>query len=239
MCLAQRSLGVLQHGGFASQVLVPHPRYLVDPGAIEPALAATYACSGIAAYSAVSKILPIDPDRPVVLIGAGGLGLMAIAMLHAFDHRDIVSVDTSADKRDAALAAGATKVVDGSGDGVTERIVAAAGGPVPAVLDFVNVSATARTGFDALAKGGKLIAVGVAGGEITLSLAGLVFRANAIEGTNTGTPQDLRDVIALANAGKLSPTPISICAKDQANRALIDLHEGRVTGRLVLSDEPR
>lgn len=238
MCMAQRSLGVLQHGGFGSHVVVPHPRYLVDPGNVDPALAATYACSGITAYSAVSKIMPIDPDKAVGLIGAGGLGLMAIAMLRAFGHRNIVSVDTSAEKREAALAAGATAVVDGSGEGVTERLVSGAGGQLRAIIDFVNTSATARAGFDALAKGGKLVVVGVAGGEITLSLAGLVFRAQAIEGTNTGTPQDLRDVIALANSGKLAPTPITLCPKDHANQALIDLHHGNVTGRIVLSDEP-
>ncbi len=237
MCVAQRTLGVLQHGGFGSHVVVPHPRYLVDPGTVDPALAATYACSGITAYSAISKIMPLDRDDPVVLIGAGGLGLMGIAMLRAFGHRAIISVDTDMTKLQAASAVGATATVDGSGDGVTARITEAAGGPVKAVIDFVNISSTARSGFDALAKGGKLVAVGVSGGELMLSLAGIVFRANSIEGTNTGTPQDLRDVMALANSGKLAPTPITLCVKDKANQAMDDLHHGRVTGRIVLTDQ--
>ena len=237
MCVAQRSLGVLQDGGFGTHVLVPHTRYLVDPGNVDPALAATYACSGITTYSCVSKIMPLEPGAPVVLIGAGGLGLMAIAMLRAFGHRAIVSVDTDSSKLEAARVAGATATVDGSGDDVGARIVAAAGGPVKAVIDFVNISSTARVGFDVLAKGGKLVAVGVSGGELMVSLAGLVFRAVTILGTNTGTPQDLRDVMALANAGKLAPTPITLCARDDANRALSALHHGEVTGRIVLSAE--
>jgi alcohol dehydrogenase/propanol-preferring alcohol dehydrogenase len=46
MCTKQASIGVVRHGGFSSHVLVPHWRYLVDPGNLDPAVAATYACSG-------------------------------------------------------------------------------------------------------------------------------------------------------------------------------------------------
>lgn len=234
MCLAQRSLGVLQDGGFASFVKVPHARYLVDIAGLDPALASTYACSGITVYSAIRKIMPLPPDAAVALIGAGGLGLAGIAMLKAFGHRHIVSVDVDPAKREAALAAGASQAVDGSGEGVTQRIVAAAGGPVAAAIDFVNASTTARTAFDALAKGGKLVLVGVAGGEITLSLAGMIFRAQSVLGSNTGSPQDLRDVVALAKSGKLASTPVEHFAGDAVNEALDRLHHGKVTGRAVL-----
>ena len=40
----------------------PHPRYLVDPGTVDPAVAATYACSGITVYGAVRKALPMPPE---------------------------------------------------------------------------------------------------------------------------------------------------------------------------------
>jgi propanol-preferring alcohol dehydrogenase len=234
MCTEQKSLGVIQHGGFGSHVVAPHPRYLVDPGTVDPAVAATYACSGITVYGAVRKVLPLPPDQPVVLIGAGGLGLSAIAMLKALGHRNIVSVDIAADKRQAALECGATAVVDGAPGNLTQAIVAAAGGQVRAVIDFVNNDATARGGFDALAKGGKFVAVGVSGGEITVSLSGMVFRGLSIEGSLTGSPQDLRDVVALAQSGRLAPLPVTRLPKDAANEALARLHDGTVTGRLVL-----
>lgn len=236
MCTAQRSLGVVQHGGFASFVKVPHPRYLVDPGDLDPALAATYACSGITAYSAIRKVLPLGPDQPVVLIGAGGLGLTAIAMLLAFGHRAIISVDVSDDKLEAALAEGASAVVNSTGDDALARLLEATGGPVPAVIDFVNISATARMGFDALAKGGRLVLVGVGGGEITLSLAGMVFKGNAVISALTGSIPDLRDVVAMARDGKLPPSPVQTIAKDRVNEAMSSLRDGKVTGRLVLED---
>ena len=234
LCTEQRSLGVIQHGGFGSHVVAPHPRYLVDPGTVDPAVAATYACSGITVYGAVRKALPMPPDYPIVLIGAGGLGLSAIAMLKALGHENIVAVDIAADKRQAALDSGATAVVDGNAADLSQAIMAAAGGQVRAVIDFVNNDRTGQAGFGSLAKGGKFIAVGVSGGELTLSLSGMVFRSLSVEGSLTGSPQDLRDVVALAESGKLAPLPVERLPKDAANEALARLDEGTVTGRLVL-----
>lgn len=234
LCLAQRSLGVLENGGFGSRVKVPHPRYLVAFDGLDASLAATYACSGITVLSAIRKVMPLDPEEAVLLIGAGGLGLAAIAMLKALGHRRIVSMDIATDKLQAATAAGATQTVEGQGEDVVARIQAAAGGPVPAAIDFVNTSATARTGFDALAKGGRLVLVGVAGGELTLSLATMIFRAQSVLGSNTGTVADLRAVVELAQAGKLAATPVREFPKDAANKALMQLHRGEITGRAVL-----
>lgn len=233
MCETPMSIGVVRNGGYGSHVLVPHARYLVDPGRVDPALAATYACSGITVYSALRKIMPLAPDQPVLLIGAGGLGLMGIVMLKALGHRNIVSVDLDEAKRLASLTAGATQTVDGAADGLTKRVLEACG-PTAAVLDFVNSERTARAGFDTLCKGGTLVVVGVAGGELTLSLAGLIFRAQSVQGSLTGSLEDLRAVLALANDGKLAPTPINLRSHDQVNAALVDLRAGRVTGRTVL-----
>src|SRR5580704_13880924 len=145
MCLVPKSLGVFQHGGYATHVVAPHPRHLVDPGSLNPAVAATYACSGITVYSAIKKIMPQPPDEPIVVVGAGGLGLNAIAVLKALKHRNIVVVDISAEKRAAAERAGATTTVDGAGEGVHRRIIAACGGAQPiAIVDLVNGTATAR-----------------------------------------------------------------------------------------------
>lgn len=232
-CRTPQGIGVVRSGGFGSHVLVPHPRYLADPGKVDPALAATYACSGLTVYSSLKKVLPLDPQRPVLLIGAGGLGLMAIEMLKALDHHLILSVDIDADKRQVALDRGATAVFDGKAPDVAEQI-AAQFGKVPAVLDFVNNSATAALGMACLDKGGTLVLVGVAGGELTLSLATMIFMGWRIEGNLTGTPDDLRAVLDLANSGKLAPTPIEHRPISGANAAMTDLKEGKVTGRAVL-----
>ncbi len=106
MCLEGKALGVFQNGGYATHVLAMEPRHLIDPGTVDPAVAATYACSGITVYSAIKKVMPMPPDLPIVLVGAGGLGLNAIAVLKAMGHRNIISVDVSEAKRRPRLRPG-------------------------------------------------------------------------------------------------------------------------------------
>ena len=237
MCLAPRSLGVYQNGGYGTHVVAPHPRHLVDPGTLDPAIAATYACSGITVYSAINKLMPMPPDEPIVLVGAGGLGLQAIAVLRALGHRNIVSVDISEGKRKAAIAEGASKVVDGSGEGVTKRIVEACGGPPRAIIDLVNGSASARFSYDALRKGGKLVMVGLFGGELSLALPLVPIKALTVQGSYVGNPKELRELVALAQGGKLPKIPVETVPQKDAYAALMRLRAGKVTGRLVLKAE--
>ena len=234
MCLEGRALGVYQNGGYATHVLAMEPRHLVDPGTVDPALAATYACSGITVYSAIKKLMPLPPDTPIVLVGAGGLGLNAIAVLKAMGHRNIIAVDISEEKRATATQAGATATIDGTGDDVAARIMQAAGGPVRGIIDLVNGSATARFSMAALTKGGRLVQVGLFGGDYTLMLPVMAMRELTVGGSYVGNPKELRELIALAQDGTLKPLPYSTIPMDQANTALMRLRDGKVTGRLVL-----
>ncbi len=237
MCLTSKSLGVYQHGGYATHVVAPHPRHLVDPGSLDPAVAATYACSGITVFSAIKKVMPLPADEPIVLVGAGGLGLNAIAVLKALKHKNIVVVDISAEKRAAAEAAGATKTVDGTGDDVTKRIVQACGAAPIAIIDLVNGTATARFAFAALRKGGKLVQVGLFGGELNLPLPLMPIRALTVQGSYVGNPKELRELVALAQSGDLQALPVTTVPQREANAALMRLKDGKVTGRLVLKSD--
>ena len=234
MCLTGRALGVYQNGGYGTHVVAPHPRHLVDPGALDPALAATYACSGITVYSAIRKIMPLPPSEPVVVVGAGGLGLAAIGVLRALGHARIVAVDVDEAKLAGARNAGATEVVDGRGPDVTARIVDAAGGPVAAIIDLVNGTATAAFAVPALRKGGHLVQVGLFGGEMRVPLPLMAMRALTIQGSYVGNPKELRELVAQAQAGKLPPLPVEELPRARTNEALHRLKSGQVHGRLVL-----
>lgn len=234
LCVTMKPIGVITHGGMAEKVVAPHPRYLVDPGNIEPGLAATYACSGITVSGAIRKLDVQNPDSAVVLIGAGGLGLAAVAMLRAKDHRKIIVVDVNPDKETAALEAGASDFVAGNIEDLSGSLKNAAGGPVLYAIDFVNNDVTANAIFNSLGKGGKMVLVGVAGGELNLSLAGMVFVPRAVMGTAMGSIQDLRDVVELANSGKLKPVPTERMPIDKVNEAFERLESGCATGRIIL-----
>lgn len=235
MCTNQAAIGVKRHGGFGSHVLVPHWRYLVDPGDVDPAVAATYACSGITVLSAIRKLGYVDPDAAVLLIGAGGLGHSAIAMLRALGHRQIIVVDTDPRKREDVVAAGA-HFVDGTSDDLAGEITSIARDPLLHAIDFVNQTRTASTAFDCLGRGGTLVLIGITGGELDIPLAEMVFRPRSVIGSSTGTLQDLKDVVELARAGRLRPIPIHPMDRDEANNAIDLLREGGVSGRIVLQN---
>lgn len=238
LCLKPNSLGVIRDGGFGTHVVVPNSTYLVDYGDVDPAVASTFACSGTTVYSAIRKLGPLDPARPILLVGAGGLGQAAIAMLRALGHANIIVADISEEKRQAALDAGAAHAMDSSVENAADAIVKIAGGQLQAAIDLVNIGQTVSVALECLAKNGKLVLVGVGGGEYMLSLAGMIFRPRSIIGSITGSRQDLRDVVGLAQSGKLAPLPVTPMPKDEANAALDLLKSGKVVGRIVL-EEPQ
>src|SRR5258707_13662778 len=106
MCLNPKSIGVFANGGYGTHVIAPHPRHLVDPGTLDPAVAATYAGSGITVYSAIRKAMPIPPNEAIAVVGAGGLGVHATAPLGALRPQKSLVEGLSAQKRDASLEAG-------------------------------------------------------------------------------------------------------------------------------------
>lgn len=118
-CGYQQSLRIHQNGGFASYVLVPDPRYLVDAGSVDPAIDCTFGCSGITTFSAISKVMPLDPEEPVVLVGAGGLGSAGIAMVGAVGHKNIVDADINDEKLEKT---GARVVINGGKAGAGKAI---------------------------------------------------------------------------------------------------------------------
>ncbi|WP_291297312.1 alcohol dehydrogenase [Elioraea sp.] len=237
-CPKMRAIGVHRHGGYATHVIAPEPRHLISCEGVEPALAATYACSGITVYSAINKVMPLPADEPIVLFGAGGLGLAAIAVLRAMGHRRIVSVDVAEAKRAAALAEGASEAVDGSGepDAVAARILAATGGPVAAAIDLVGAGPTAKAGVAILRKGGSYVIVGLYGGELTLPLPTTVMRALVVRGSHVGNPKELRALMDLARAGRLKPIPVATEPLSHADAVLTRLRQGRIVGRVVLEN---
>lgn len=234
MCLTPRSLGVYQNGGYATHVLATHVKHLVDIEGVDPALAATYACSGITVYSAINKLMPIDPSEPIVLVGAGGLGLNAIAILKALGHKRICAVDVDQKKLDAAKEQGATETVLASNEGTTQRIVEACGGPVAGVIDLVNGTQTSRFAFDALRKGGKLVQVGLFGGEMQIPLPLMPIRAITIQGSYVGNVKELRALIDIAKKGQIPAIPVEKQPQKNADAVLNRLKNGQITGRVVL-----
>jgi D-arabinose 1-dehydrogenase-like Zn-dependent alcohol dehydrogenase len=233
-CAKPSSLGVFRPGGYAEQCLVPHPKHLIDVTGIEPTLAATYACSGLTAFSALRKV-EIEKDKDLLLImGLGGVGLSGLQIALGLGFQNIAVADIDAGKREVAMANGARLALDPRDVDAAIRLQAEAGG-VAAAVDFVGAKATADFAIGALRKGGTYVVVGLFGGDITLSLPPIVLRAIGIRGSYVGNLTELRELISLVRLGKIKPMPVETISLNGVNEALDRLRAGKVQGRLVIA----
>jgi alcohol dehydrogenase len=103
-----------------------------------------------------------------------------------------------------------------------------------AACDFVGSEKSLAFAAGALAKGGKIAVTGLLGGNFPLPATMFVLKAMTVEGTLTGTLAEAREVVALAQAGKIAPLPIEERPLSAAQASLDDLRAGRVVGRVVL-----
>ncbi|HEY2921521.1 MAG TPA: alcohol dehydrogenase [Candidatus Binatia bacterium] len=232
-CMAAKMIGIHRPGGYADHLVVPHPRYLIDVSGLDPVWAATLSCSGLSAYSAVSKLKPIPRDEWVAVMGAGGLGLSAIGMLRALGHERIVSVDIDDLKLTAAIAAGAAATLNSRAGEAQQKLKGVSGVALYGAVDFVGSADTANLALAALRKGGKLILVGLFGGEISISIGGTILRAITIQGSHLGSVDELKAVVALAREEKIKPIPIQTRSLSDVSRMLDELKAGRIAGRVV------
>jgi D-arabinose 1-dehydrogenase-like Zn-dependent alcohol dehydrogenase len=234
LCAKPRNLGVHADGGFSNYVLVEHPRYLVEYEPLPTPFAATLGCSGLTAFSALKKAAPVDTEHPLLIIGAGGLGLAAVSLCRALYGIGPIVADLDATKRQAALEAGASTVVDPADPAARKRLHAETGG-IFSAIDFVGAETSAAFGLSMLRKGGRMFVVGLFGGSLGVPLATLPMRAISIVGVFTGTLPEFRELIALAREGKVKPAPIEMRALATAQQSLDDLRAGQVRGRVVLT----
>ena len=235
MCAVKpNSLGVYCDGGYADHMTVPHPKYLLNLNGLDPVTAAPYACSGVTTYSALKKV-EFAFNSPIVIFGAGGLGLMALSLLKAMGGKGAIVVDIDARKREAAMESGALATVDGSAPDALAQLTAKANGPIRAVIDLVGNEKTAQLGFDCLIKGGKLVIVGLFGGGAPWALPLIPMKAITIQGSYVGNLRETQELLDLVRSRKIGPIPVTPMPLAKANEALIDLQKGRLVGRAILT----
>jgi len=236
LCLKPASLGVFNDGGYADYCLVPHPRYLVDIGDIDPATATPYSCSGVTVYSALNKALPVADEEWLVIMGAGGLGLNAVAIAKAMGAANVLSVDIDGAKLDAARGMGADAVLNASDADAMAQMRKITGGAPMAALDTVGSEASSQMALGALAKGGRYVIVGLYGGALALPLPTIPLRAISIIGSYTGNLQELKDLIELVKSGKVKALPTETRDMATVGATLDDLRAGKIVGRVVLTN---
>jgi propanol-preferring alcohol dehydrogenase len=236
LCDKPRSLGIYNDGGYADYVLVPSYKYLVKLGdEIDTDTSAPLSCSALTAYGAV-KNGNLTPNDNVVIVGTGGLGLMAIQLAKAITGSRIIALDRDDEKLKAAKENGADDIINSTKEDavkavmeLTERMGA------DAVIDFVNASSTVEVDMNFLRRRAKLVLVGLFGGELKLNLITMPTRSYKLIGSYTGSMNDLIELVSLAKRGIIKPIISNKFRLDEATKALRMLKDGKILGRGVIN----
>jgi alcohol dehydrogenase, propanol-preferring len=236
LCDKPRSLGIYNDGGYAEYVLVPSYKYLVKIGdEMDSDTSAPLSCAGLTAYGAV-KNANLRPDDNVVIVGTGGLGLMAIQLAKAVTGARIIAMDIDDGKLEVAKKEGANIIVNSRKEDAPKAVMELTNKlGADAVIDFVNASKTVETDMQLLRKRAKLVLVGLFGGELRLNLVAMPTRAYKLIGSYTGSILDLIELVSLARRGVVGPIISNRFKLDQATMALEMLKEGKILGRGVIN----
>ena len=235
LCESPRSLGVFQDGGYAEYVLVPDAKFLAKIDNLDPDAAASLACSGLTAFTAVKKALTNSPEN-ILIVGAGGLGLMGVQIASALTKANIICADLDDEKLASAKKLGATHIINTKESDAVKKIMLICNEKgVDSIIDFVNAPPTVKMDLSLIRKRGNIILVGLFGGSVELPLVSVPLKAITIQGAYTGNYNDMLELIKLAQRGVINPIVSKHYKLDEVNTALGDLKNRKIIGRAVIN----
>ena len=223
--------GIGFDGGLAEYIVVD-ARFVVPMGDFDPVLAAPLTDAGLTTYTAMKPALPsLVPGTSAVVIGVGGLGLLAVQFLRTLCSARVIAVDSDATHLQLAKEHGADNTLHSDGSTAEQIRSLTSGAGANFILDCVGAEATLKTGVGALARLGRLTLVGAAGGKVPFSLHSVPWGAQLATSFNGGTT-NLLEVLELARLGRIQVIeeryPLSRVAD-----AYRDLENGKLRGRAV------
>ena len=237
-CERQAEIGVMGgglglDGGMAARMLVPSARLLVPLGDLDPVEAAPLTDAGLTPYHAVKRSQPLlIPGSTAVVIGAGGLGHMAVQILRETCAATVIAVDQRKEALSLAADVGAHHGVL-AGDTAAEEILELTRGKgADVVLDIVGADDTLALGAAVTRPLGHLTIVGIAGGTLPVSFFGIGYEVS-VATTYWGTLPELMEVIALAAAGRIR-AHVRRFTLDDATAAYHAMRHGALDGRAVI-----
>ena len=208
LCLNKRAFGVLTvDGAFADYICVPakvcfklkdNVSYTV--GSIMEPLAVS--------YRAVNHLGEIE-GKSVLVVGAGTIGLLALACVKLKKPAKIYVSDMNEHRLEIAKQLGADVVLNPAKVDVAEYIMKETDGKgIEGVVEAVGVTATTKQSIDVLAFGGAAVWIGISAQHIDVEMQKIVCRELKVQGTFLYGFEEFRTVVGYLNDGILNIEPI-------------------------------
>lgn len=208
LCLHKRAYGVLDvDGAFAEYISVPEKCCFP----IEPEIsdgAASFMEPLAVAYRGISHYDDYA-GKTVLVVGAGTIGLLALACIKLKKAAKIIVSDLSDSRLSIARQMGADVVMNPGREDFMEGIQAETDGMgVDVAIEAVGVEATVKQALDALRLSGQAIWIGNNSPQITIHMQQVVTRELKIQGSFLYGREDFKQVAALINEKKITVDPL-------------------------------
>jgi len=230
LCLRQKITGVTVDGGYAEFIKAPSSHTLKIPDNLSATEAAPLFCAGLTVYRALKNMGPLA-GRRVAVFGIGGLGHLAVQVARAFG-AEVTAIDVSDDKLELAKIFGAIHTVNAATTDLAKAIRRKGG--VHVALVSSAAKAAYDSAFSCLRPTGTLLVVGLPAENICFPPILMAAGEVRIQASAVGTRQDLRELFAMAAAGKVR-CEVTARPLAEVNEALNLLRCGRIIGRIALT----
>jgi alcohol dehydrogenase, propanol-preferring len=169
-----------------------------------------------------------------VVIGAGGLGQMAIQVLRVLSGATtVIAVDTAADKLKIAKRMGADEGLLAGDAAVTRIKDMTRGQGAELVLDMVGVPPTLQMAAQVARVLGHLTIVGLGSAALPVNFRSPPHEC-AVASPYWGFIPELMEVVSLAQAGQITML-VEHFPLERAGEAYRLLHDGQIQGRAVIT----
>ena len=231
--MSAASCGLGADGGMAEYLLVPQSRWVVPIGDLDPVAAAPLTDAGLTPYHAIARSRELlVPGSTTLVIGAGGLGHMAVQILAATTATEIVVVDRSPDALALAARVGAHHTLAAGPEAAAQVMELTRGRGVDVTIDLVGADDTLALAAAATRSLGHLTIVGIAGGTLPVGFFAIGYEVS-VATTYWGSLPELIEVLALAESGRIAPDVVRFDLADAAD-AYRRLAAGELSGRAVV-----
>lgn len=234
LCLrGMTSPGLGRDGGMAEYMLVEDVRHLVPIGDLDPVAAASLTDAALTPYQAIkAQLHRLTGGSTTVVIGAGGLGHVAIQLLRALTPTRVIALDIGEEKLAFATEVGAHQVMESRLEAAEAIKEATDGRGADVVLDFVGIDATGDLALASVARAGAVVLLGAGGGSAKVNFMTSPFNVE-VSTSLWGRRKELLELVELAKRGQVN-IETQTYALDDALQAYQDLYDGKIRGRGVI-----
>jgi alcohol dehydrogenase len=159
---------------------------------------------------------------------------MGLSFAQAMFKQKVSVADLNPAARESALQNGAAVAYDPAEPDLIKHILKETEGGFDEIVDFAGNEKSMAFAVAVLARGGKIVVSGLMGGNFSLPMVQWVYKRMTIEGFMVGTLAEGHELMALARAGKIKPTPMREEPMTDVQKWIDSLRAGKVVGRIVL-----